>query len=874
MIRRNSFNGIVIALSLALYPSLALAEDASIARADIDGDGQDETVALRPGANERHLLVVQGQATSRDLPSARVGASAGDAELRPVEMARNRRAAVYRAPLEGGGIAYEAVMLIDRRGAPTVIWAGITGLRGDRGSRWGDRVIVDDLDGDGRSDILVASIAEEVPLCGVEGPELFPRALEPASGRLRPVILNRLRNVQADEVPLEASRTNPGTQSPSPMLQVTSLAIASTNAGDRGTVEGLAAPRAITDGNPSTVWVEGRPGPGAGEFVTARLLPGPYRVQALALTLTPSPPPAGGTAATAPPLGRLRTFTVLLDGADGVHRFLVTVPDDPSGYPGQPVWIQLPEPIRASCLSIVLGEVFGGRRAPSSTAIAELGVFTDLDFEGGPERLLAALREGTADVEVVLRALGGRALPLLNDQWSDLDTSSRRRVVRALVDLEDPAAASILADAALGTDPRAAEAAREGIITLGDEGLDALVEGLASDSEARRARAATMIGAIGTTAATERLVQHALNGPPEADLPQIGRALRQSIRSAGGPARAAVFEGLENANGHASQILLGAIAPVAPEEREQYANAVAELWSQVDTFEDRYRVLSLASGAGPQTALLRLVSEVLTSDEDRYLRAHAAEVLGRMGEGSDTAQAVIRSLVSGASDQWTGVRLVVAHALGRIDPTRSRATLSTLMSDSWPVVRAAALRALARGGIEGGALGPLTSALSDQSHLVQVMAARLLGGLGSSQGLAPLHTLAQNNDQNIEARRAAARAMGQLCSSQAQTALLELLGRGLEDRRTEDQARVAAEAAGALASYPSPEVVQMLSRAAQGGPVGLRLAAIESLGLGNHPGAREVLQGLTEDSMPQLSAAAAAALRDLELEHERRTCPE
>jgi len=872
--RRHSIS-ITALVTLLLSPSLAAAEDAMQASADIDGDGQPETVALRPGADERHVLVVDGRVTEHETPSARVVGSTGTAELRPIEMAGNRRAALYRAPLQGEGLAYEAVLFIGRGGAPSVVWAGVTGLRGDRGSRWGDRVIVDDLDGDGHSDVLVAAVAEEVPLCGVDQPELFPRALNPATGQLSTVILNRMRGLQVDEVSLEASRTNPGTLAPTPMLQVASFAIASTNVGDRGSVEGLAAPRALADGDRSTAWIEGRPTKGTGEFVTARLLPGPYQVKALALTLSPAAPSGSDQPNPGPQLGRLRTFTVLIGTQDGLHRFLVTVPEDPASYPGEPVWVQLPEPLTASCLSVVLGDVFGGRRAPSSTAIAEIEVFTDLDFEGGPERLLQALREGHADVEVVLRALGARAVPLIQEQWSDLDLSARRRTARVLASLEDASAAPLLVEAALGPDERTAREAAEGVIALGDEALAPLAEGLQDESAPRRARAAELMGQIGTVAAAERLVERLVSGPPEQDDAALERALHQALSSAGDAARAATIEGIAHATGSSRRVLLSALAPVEPSEREAYARAVIELWQEATTFEDRYRVLTLAGGGGSLSSLIQMVSGVLRSDEDRYLRAHAAEVLGQMGssDGAGRREATDQ-LSQGASDEWTGVRLAVANALGRVDPAMGRSTLTTLMSDRWPVVRAAALESIASRGVDSGSLAPVSKALSDRSHVVQIAAARLLGASKVPGALEPLRTLALDDDQHVEARQEAARAIGQLCSSQAQAALVELLGRGLEDRRTPDQVRVAAAAASALASFHSAEVGQLLTRASRGGPVGLRLAAIESLGIGGHPGAREVLQALTQDPMPPLRAAAASALRNLENATERTTCPE
>jgi HEAT repeat protein len=861
--RVSWFIGILVA-AVATIPDVSLAEEAGRAEVDVDGDGRPETVALRSRGDGQHVLVVDGVVSAHSVSSSLVGT--GAAQLRSVDLGRGRRAAHYRVPLTGERLAFEAILSVARGGALSVAWAGVTGLRGDPGSRWGERVIVDDLTGEGHPSVLVASVAEEVPLCGVAEPELFPRALDPSTGQMRPVMLNRLRRMQTAETPLEVSSANPGTLTPTPALEVASFAVASTIVGDRGVVEGLAAPRALVDGDRSTSWVEGRPGPGTGEFVTARLLPGPYRVRAVALTLAPAP----GGQSPAAGLGRLRTFSLLLEGASGVRRYRVTVPTDPAGAPGVPVWVLLPEPVQASCLSLVLGEVYGSGRGaaaapPSSTAVSEVEIYTDLDFEGGPELLLAALREGTADVEVALRALGARAVPLLQEPWSDLDTAARRRAIRVLASLEDPAAAPLLVEAALGTDPGAAEQARAGLVTLGAQALPALTVPLEATDAAQRASAAQIIGDIGTVEAIELLARRlsASPPPPEPDVRGLRRALGRALERAGQPGRDSVLGFAEEAHGRARQALLAVLAPAAPAEQERFARLVIDGWERATTFEDRFRLLTIAAGAGRNEALLRMAAEALRDPGDRYLRAHAAVTLGRMGHEAGVASEVVGPLAAAARDEWTGVRLAVATALGLVDPAVSRAALSGLLGDPWPVVRAAAATSVARAGVGGGALPLLVTALADRSPLVQANAAHLLGELGTPEALAPLRELAEDEDRPVESRQAAARAIGALCSSDAEATLVELLDSGAEGRPSPADTRVAAAAASALARFGSVEIGQRLVSAARGGPAGLRLAAIEALGQGRHPGAREALEALTEDPLAPLRAAAAAALRRL-----------
>lgn len=848
--------------------AVARGETAAQAEGDLNGDGRPETVAI--AATEGELtLIIDGQEIAEST-SRGPGLGEAAAELRVVPLGSGRVGAIYSAPLEREGLAYEAILFARRNSAPTVVWSGITGLRGDRGSRWGDRIIVEDLTGDGVPNILIAAVADEVPLCGVDAPELFPRALDPASGRLRPVQLNRLRNVEVEPIELEATTNNPGTLSETPALEVASFAIASTVVGDRGAVEGLSAPRALSDGNPATVWIEGRPGNGAGEFVSARLLPGPYRVHALSLVLAPA------TVEGEEPreLGRPRTLTLLTDGADGLGRFLVTIPSDPNDRPGEPLWIRFPEPRNVSCLSVVLGEVFGGRNAPSATAIAEVDLFTDLDFEGGAEHVIAALAEGAADVEVMLRALGDGAAPLLAEHWSELDDNARRRALRVLVMLEDPAGAPLLVDAALGDDERAREEARRGLNALGETAIGPLLRELGSDDDDRRHRTAELLGELGTPSAIEGLVARIADegGVEQGDLPSLRRALHVALEEAENAPRTTVLERAATLSGPPQQALLTALVPLRAAERERHAQLIVASWESASDFDSRYRLLTAAGGSGAVEGLLSLITTVLATDEDRYLRVRAAEVLGMLGEnGAD----VTAALAAAADDDWTGVRLAVASSLGTTEGSAALGALNELLQDRWPVIRVEAARALLRSQ-ESQALTPLVTALSDHSAMVQINAARLLGELGSPEALTPLITLARAEDEAVESRQAAARALGALCSAPAQAALLELIREALEARNDRPRVEVATAAAAALARFSNETVGRLLIDASNRGAPPLRVAAIEALGQGGHPGAEEALQALTEAQLPPLRAAAATALRQLESHRglDRATCPE
>jgi HEAT repeat protein len=850
-----------------LLASPARAEEAASARADLDGDGQPEEVALRPSGGGGLTLSVDGRELATE--AGELGLAVEGAELRPVALARGQRAGVFRVPLSREGLAFEAVLLV-RGGATSVVWSGITGLRGDRGTRWGDRVVVEDLTDDGFAEIVVAAVADEVPLCGVAQPELFPRALDPASGELRPVMLNRLRGLEVEETPLRAERSRPVALAEPPVVDVTSWAIASTVAGDGGVVEGLAAPRGLADDDRTTSWIEGRPGPGTGEFVTARLLPGPYSVKALALVLVPAAPPAPARARAreSAALGRPRTLTLVLDGRSGLRRFAIDVPEDPAGFPGEPVWVTLPEPVQASCLSLVLGQVHGGGRPPGSTAVAEVAVFTDLDFEGGAERMFQSFLDGTADAEVLVRALGTRAIPSLAGQWPDLDVVRRRRATSLLADLEDAAAADLLSLAATNPDDATAVEARRGLLGLGEEALEALARRLVDEDAGQRAVIVGLIGSIGTPAAL-RLLLERLGSAPDEDRPALRRALSDAIGRAGAPGRQAVLERAEAASGEERLALMASLIPVEPDERDRFARIVESCWEEAQGFEGRYRVLTLASGGGAVATLQALAGRVVRDEEDRYLRAHAVEALGAMG----ASPSALAHLGHAAADEWAGVRVSVARALGRIGPENAWSTVLRLLTqDPWPAVRSAAAESAGLASGDRG-LAPLMGALDDPSPLVQGTAARVLGELGRPEALPSLRALAEDDGAALPARTAAARALGAMCSTDARDALMGLVRWARERRSSPEHAQVAAAAIEVLVVYEGADVDALLIQNAMEGVPGLRMAAIEALGLRGGADAREALEAITEDPTPLVAAAAGAALRRLESGATEPRCP-
>ena len=356
--------------------------------------------------------VTASAGAQRDVEPLPIGAL-DSAAIELAEIAAGHRVAVVSA--SGGGAEARAVIALVR-GRPEVIWIGRTDLHGDPGERSAAALSLEDRTGDGFADVVVGMRREGASVCGAPETLLAPRAFDPARGALRPVSLRRVPQ-GGDEITVTATRESPG-PSGAPLLSAMRFVGASSTAGH---AEDLAAPpRGLGDGDPTTFWAEGRGGPGAGEFAVARF-EARFPIRALAVTAATGP---GAT------LGRPRTFWLVGDSGPRVR---VTMPEDAGLHAGERYWITLPEPASWRCVALVLDQAYapaGVRDAAVHTGFGELEAYTELDFGGGLDELVAILiegREGGDEAARLLAGLGAPAVSALAASWDRLDPTGRRR---------------------------------------------------------------------------------------------------------------------------------------------------------------------------------------------------------------------------------------------------------------------------------------------------------------------------------------------------------------------------------------------------------------------------------------------------------------
>ncbi len=153
----------------------------------------------------------------------------------------------------------------------------------------------------------------------------------------------------------------------------------------------LAPPQELEDGKPATAW---RVPPDArGGFVTARADGAGHSVRAL--RITPAPRSQGALP---------RQLALIFDGRDAgaKKRLLINL----NGREGEAQWVQLPAPIAASCLSLLITQPASGAQP---TALGKVAIFSELDADTSDAGLRQlASRAATADftsAEAALRTL-------------------------------------------------------------------------------------------------------------------------------------------------------------------------------------------------------------------------------------------------------------------------------------------------------------------------------------------------------------------------------------------------------------------------------------------------------------------------------------
>jgi hypothetical protein len=660
-----------------------------------------------------------------------------------------------------------AVLVVKRpNGALEALWTGMTELSGDRGERHADAIEVSDRDGDGSPDVVVGVYDERTQICGQERTLLSPRAVDPKTLSLKPVLLNRASN-RPVQLQLQATAVAPVAETP-PRLR--SLHAASASSSD-----GIGQAGAIDDGDLASAWVEGRGLGGRFEFVTMRWAAPGRAIHALAVV------PAADAPKPSAPYARPRTLSLLGDHA---AHLVATLPED--AKPGQRYWIVPPTPLTWSCLTVSVDDVFAQAIGPKThAALAEVEAYTDLDFAGGLDTLVGELAndgpEGDDATQLLASARGDVVSPILA-RWPQLSPLGKRRAMRVLFGerTPDPRAIEVLQRAMRDSDhevsQRALELARSGI-----DGGHALLLALAREPTSQGDQAASALAHSADPSALDGLLSVLLERRAS-ERPVLRDALFVAYRSAGPGAAASLQRWLGSDPNQRPPVAARAALALAlssgPESREAAALLLQASQTEAAEFADQWRLVQTAAALKSEPTGDAWLAQ-LTRAEPWMLRMAALTALHARGSG--TALAAARQALS---DSYPRVRMAALKVLSSTSPDVELLSRYA-RDDKWFLVRAAAIDALPN---TPAADPVMLSALTDRTPAVRATAVRRLQRAKRVTAWTHIQPLVDNHEEYPEVIAEGIAFAKGLCVSAAAPSLQGVVGRGLQpDAWTPDQ---------------------------------------------------------------------------------------
>jgi HEAT repeat protein len=704
-------------------------------------------------------------------------------EVTPIAIGDGKHVLHVRVPSRSrADVAWEAIVA-GRESA--VLWSGVTGFAsGEEGERAGEAI---DVPGEGGGFVVLGEMREDLRICGQTRTLLTPRVLDPRSMTFRGATMQRLsQDARDDAEPIVASAR--GGSPDAPLARLLFATGASTAIG---------APSAMTDGDPATAWSEGRPGDGHGEFVTMRA---PADVPIARLAITPAP-------TTLPPHGAApRTFYLVTD----TRTIAVTLPEDAWMHPGAAYDVPLVEPIRASCVSLVLDKAYARPNEPHpEVTIAELTAYSELDHPGATLGEVAkALAGGGARADAakgVLERAGDAGLAAASAAYASLDAAGRALAIDAAIGAGTCEASAPLLLAAMGDrDHEVARKGREKIERCGKRATPALLIALRSADMTARANAARLIASV---------------APSEAIDPLAG-----ALAQGDGTTRAAVRAALAKASRGASVDKMAALLADekrAPDARVEmlraFSDRLGEIAAPADaaiaslmngaTFATRYLLaapVAALARAGDATASARLRS-LIASDAEGPVRAHAAESASGVGGARD-------ALTRAIDDPSPRVREAALHAItGAKPPVPVEAIARRLATDEWTFVRSSAAAALASFAPDAKVDDALITALDDRVATVRAEVIAALAAHGVRRAAPAIRAHVVEPREALETRITAVRALAAMCDRDSADALTTIARHGALALATDEDITLSLEATNALGALHPPDLAARLA---------------------------------------------------------------
>jgi HEAT repeat protein len=837
-----------LASTLALcLPSLASAQGPTQPVASTTapaGTGQRAlTVALVPSPQGYQLLARTCPTPSCPLDGARPlavqppgGQGDSSPRLQSLRIAGGRT--VVHVDATTGSGRWQAIVAapLGQAEIPTVLWSGLTPEVPTGADSSAPAVQVTLEEPAGLSQVLVGETNPNLQLCG--RPTLLSPRVVHSDLTLRPVKLQRLTASERDAAEMvTAARSD---DAPTPLGHLL-VAV--------GASSGYGAPGALTDGNPETFWSEGRGKEGRGEFVVLRA---PADVPLPSVSFVVRPPTAAVEHGASP-----RSLFLAADG----RLVRVALPEDAWKHPGGRYTVRFGKPLVTSCVAVVLDDAYAPAAAKDArVTLAEVTAYSAFDGSESHASLAEALGgdEARALAATAVLMRGGKpAAEAVAAKVGHLNASGRHLAMQVLdaapCQVSSPVFASLLVsevdtERAHAQDRvqrcgRAAADALEEVLTHGagcapsyrDETLCArtIAQQKRHELDPGRLAAANELA----TVAPERVVPRVAPMLGDKNRP-TRRALRHFLGRAASKERGrdALSRQLMNENLPVPATI--DLLRVAKEDlrglRGPAGVAFARLSTPEATPRTRYLLQEPAArlAAEKDGRALWYLRTSMASDPEPMVRAQAVTVARGI-------EPIRPWLLRALEDDNVRVRQAAALSLAGEDEATPH-LVRRLMLDAWPMVRAAAARALATTGPSPLADRELGLRLRDDAPLVRQWAATAIGARGVMSLAPSLRTMADEAVEKVTVRIAAVHALGVLCDPESADLLTVFAVRSADPYSPEAASGLGAASVAALGRLHPPDLrdrlAPLLSR--EGVPAHIQAAATAALGAAGHCSAR------------------------------------
>lgn len=439
-----------------------------------------------------------------------------------------------------------------------------------------------------------------------------------------------------------------------------------------------------------------------------------------------------------------------------------------------------PRPLEGRCLALVLPKADG-------VELRELLAYTDLDREGGLDRLVGTLvqddQRASAAVDL-LEKLGPLAAERVAARWDELSARGKRRGLKVLGRaLARDVVRQRVVQTAAGDDVELRTVALSALERGGEPGRLGLRE---------LALAATPAGDLAALA----LSSH----------PEEASSLLTALSREGGPARAALRAALTKVASKdaartreattswlatAPGISARAALALAVARGGDGALATSLLEGQLtaaQTFEERYRVALGLAGAAPNAESDTWLSAQADSAEE-WMQRHAA-LAALVQRSSQSTPAIAAKL---AHDAYPRVR---AATLAPLVAAGQQATVESLLAaDPWPLVRAEAAQALAPSAAgRAETRAALATAIADRAPRVRRAAIEAVTAARLGDAWSAVRARLEHDDEPLEVRTAGLFYVRALCLAEATPVLVKLARKVLSPSATDDDNQLAVEA--------------------------------------------------------------------------------